>query len=216
MLIRSSSTPVAHALFSDRPKSNRVFDSNINNNTLHTNDLCITKISVLHGVRCLSCHFLTQFVRQEFEIDLATIARNCSNSWFPDFSPKSNSLGRKKFRRAVSDSNLEELASTTLDIKEVWSSRTLVSKSLHKHHHKSMLHTEPSFSIYNTDDNFEEEGENGDSGEGKLERSATIGESIEGEFSFRKNVMCKIEEGDNEQDEEVKKGKFGPIQRSEN
>ncbi|KAL2469587.1 Tetratricopeptide repeat (TPR)-like superfamily protein [Abeliophyllum distichum] len=195
MLLRSSSTPVAQALFSDSP--NRGFDSNINNTTLHTTDLCITKISVLHGVRSLSsfsCH---------------SSPDSLSNSWFPDFSPKSNSLGRKNFRRALSDSNLEELASTSLDIKEVWSSRTLVSKSLHKHHHKSMLHTQPSFSIYNTDDNFEEDGENGDSGEGKLERSATIGESIEGEFSFRKSVMCKIEEGDNEQDEEERKGNLG-------
>ncbi|CAI9776035.1 unnamed protein product [Fraxinus pennsylvanica] len=104
----------------------------------------------------------------------------------------------------LSDSNLEELASTLFDIKEVWSSRTLVNKSLHRHYN-SMLHTEPSLSIYSTEDKFEEARENGDSGDGKLERSTTTGESIEGEFNFGKNVMWKIEEGDNEQDVEERK-----------
>ncbi|CAI9771222.1 unnamed protein product [Fraxinus pennsylvanica] len=127
-----------------------------------------------------------------------------SNSWLPDFSPKSNSVRWKKLRRALSDSNLEELASTSFDNNEVWSSITLINKSLNKHH-KSMLYTEPSFSIYNTNDKFEER-ENGDSAGGKLERSATIGESIEGEFCFGKNLMCKNEEGDNEQEEEERKG----------
>lgn len=75
-----------------------------------------------------------------------------------------------------------------------------------------MLHTERSFSIYNREDEFEEARENGDSGDGKLERGATIGESIEDEFSFGKNVMCKIEEGDNEQDVEERKRNLSRIE----
>ncbi|CAA2964655.1 TPR_11 domain-containing [Olea europaea subsp. europaea] len=74
-----------------------------------------------------------------------------------------------------------------------------------------MLHTERSFSIYNREDEFEEARENGDSGDGKLERGAIIGESIEDEFSFGKNVMCKIEEGDNEQDVEERKRNLSRI-----
>lgn len=38
------------------------------------------------------------------------------------------------------------------------------------------------------------------------ESPATIGKSIEGEFCLGKNLMCKIEEGDSEQEEEERKG----------
>ncbi|KAI3469857.1 hypothetical protein Pfo_026520 [Paulownia fortunei] len=82
-----------------------------------------------------------------------------------------------------------------------------MSESLHNHP-KSMLHTEPSFSIYSTDDKFGEEAENEDlikeklmENQGKLERSAAIGESIETQFSFGANAMRMIKEDDDEDDE---------------
>lgn len=71
-----------------------------------------------------------------------------------------------------------------------------------------MLRTEPSFSIYDLKDEVVEKDENGE----KLERTVTIGESIEsvgsGEFSFGKNgnSMALIEENGNEAEEEEGEG----------
>lgn len=63
-----------------------------------------------------------------------------------------------------------------------------------------MLRTEPSFSIYNSEDGFGEESENGCS---PLERSVTIGDSIGSrEFSFGKKGMGLIEEDDNEKEQD--------------
>lgn len=63
-----------------------------------------------------------------------------------------------------------------------------------------MLRTEPSFSIYNSEDGFGEESENGCS---PLERSVTIGDSIgSGEFSFGKKGIGLIEEDDNEKEQD--------------
>lgn len=74
-----------------------------------------------------------------------------------------------------------------------------------------MLRTEPSFSLYNLKDEVVENDGNGE----KLERTVTIGESIEsvdsGEFSFGKNDngMTLIEENGNEAEEEGEEEKEG-------
>ncbi|CAK9139561.1 unnamed protein product [Ilex paraguariensis] len=70
-----------------------------------------------------------------------------------------------------------------------------------------MLHTEPSFSIYNSQDGFEgNEKEELVESDGYLKRSVTIGDSIEaigsGEFSFGTKGMGLIQEDDNEEKEE--------------
>lgn len=74
-----------------------------------------------------------------------------------------------------------------------------MSESSQHDHQESVLFTEPSFCIYNTDD--DKFGEVAENGEGKLERSATIGENIEAEFSFGKNEMRMIEEDEEEEEE---------------
>ncbi|KAK6161121.1 hypothetical protein DH2020_004502 [Rehmannia glutinosa] len=58
-----------------------------------------------------------------------------------------------------------------------------------------MLHTEPSFSIYSTDDEFGEEAKNEDLITDKM---------IESQFSFEPNAMRIIEENDEEHEEEQK------------
>ncbi|KAL6532454.1 hypothetical protein OROGR_014424 [Orobanche gracilis] len=71
-----------------------------------------------------------------------------------------------------------------------------------------MLHTEPSFSIYSTDDNFGDEAENED----------LIEKKLEAQFSFRSNSMRVIVE-DNEEDGEKERalnrfkdrGESGPL-----
>lgn len=68
---------------------------------------------------------------------------------------------------------------------------------------ESLLRTEPSFCIY-TDDEFGEKVGNLEVAREKIERTATIGENVEGEFSFAENGMGKIEEDDNEDEEEEK------------
>ncbi|PIN15652.1 hypothetical protein CDL12_11706 [Handroanthus impetiginosus] len=118
------------------------------------------------------------------------------------FSSFSNNLsGRKTFRRALSDSNLE---GTSFGLEDVYSSRILMSDPLCEDE-TSMLHTEPSFCIYSSDDKFEPENEDSIKGklmgnEGKLERSVTIAESIEPQFSFGMNAMRVISEDLNEED----------------
>lgn len=72
-----------------------------------------------------------------------------------------------------------------------------------------MLHTEPSFSIYSSDDKFGEEAENEELIKQKLaeiKRTATIGESIESQFSFGPNAMRIIEEADGDEDDDDDEG----------
>ncbi|KAG8369789.1 hypothetical protein BUALT_Bualt14G0050200 [Buddleja alternifolia] len=189
MLLRSSSAPASQTLFPESP--HRDFNANISNKNhrlSNTHENCSAKISFSHGGQHLRSF-------------------SCNSS--PEFSPKGISIGRKTFRRARSDSNLDGLAfSTSFDLEEVYRSRILRTASVHNRQ-KQMLHTEPSFSIYNTDDKFEEEIEI--KNEEKLERSATIGGSIEAEFSFAGNDMLMIkedEEAEEEDEEESAKNRF--------
>lgn len=64
------------------------------------------------------------------------------------------------------------------------------------------LRTEPSFCIYNGDDDkFGGEADNMEKIQEKMERSATIGESIEAEFSFGGSAMRIIEEDEDEDED---------------
>ncbi|CAA0817473.1 Tetratricopeptide repeat (TPR)-like superfamily protein [Striga hermonthica] len=64
-----------------------------------------------------------------------------------------------------------------------------------------MLHTEPSFAIYSTDDKFAEGAENEDLIREKIERSDAIGKTIDTQFSFESNSMRIIEEDDDDGEE---------------
>ncbi|PIA40006.1 hypothetical protein AQUCO_02500017v1 [Aquilegia coerulea] len=176
MLLRSSSTPVLGSLFSswsDTP--NRDFDNNKHSSS--TPDHHHKKISFLHGGHSNFTSY------------------SCNSS--PISTPSNNkSIGG--FRRAQSDGNLEGLIAAC-DTDEFHSSKPL-SRSLRKPHH-SMLQTIPSFSIYNSTNEFEEEeGWGGDfsDNDGFLKRSITIGENINGvgsgNFSFGKNMNLIVEE----------------------
>ncbi|KAL0456902.1 UNVERIFIED_CONTAM: hypothetical protein Slati_1029400 [Sesamum latifolium] len=86
---------------------------------------------------------------------------------------------------------------------------------------------EPSFSIYSDDDKFEGEAEKEDlikeklmDSKGKLVRSATIGDSIEAQFSFGRNSIGMIVEDEDEEvdeeeeeEEEEEKEKERPLNR---
>ncbi|GER52221.1 tetratricopeptide repeat protein [Striga asiatica] len=80
-----------------------------------------------------------------------------------------------------------------------------------------MLHTEPSFAIYSTDDKFAEGAENEDLIREKIERSDAIGKTIDTQFTFGSNSMRIIEEEDDDDEEEEEKervfqglDKYGP------
>lgn len=78
-----------------------------------------------------------------------------------------------------------------------------MSESAQQSNGESMLlRTEPSFCIY-TDDEFGQHVGNVE-GREKIERTATIGENVEAEFSFGENEMRVIEEVENEVEEEEK------------
>ncbi|KAA8527817.1 hypothetical protein F0562_035314 [Nyssa sinensis] len=196
MLLRSSSTPVVQTHFLDSPP--RDFDTVNNNKHLQAHHHCCSKLSICVGHHHLQ---LSSFSRNSSLISL-------SGSGFFDFDPNPNKNRLRVLRRTQSDGNLEGLASISFDLDDFCNSNT--SRSLDKHH-KSMLHSAPSFSIYNSKDGFEEDEselgseklvENGEC----LVRSVTIGDSIEatgsGEFSFGKKTMGLIEENGEEEEEE--------------
>uniref|UniRef100_A0A5B6ZQ94 Tetratricopeptide repeat-like superfamily protein n=1 Tax=Davidia involucrata TaxID=16924 RepID=A0A5B6ZQ94_DAVIN len=197
MLLRSSSTPVVQSHLSDSP--NRDFDSinHHNNKHLQAHDHCCSKFPFIHaGHRRLNL--------RSFSCNSSPISH--SGSGFFEFDPKPNSPCHRAFRRARSDGNLEGLASTSFDLDEFCNSNT--SRSLHRHH-KSMLHSAPSFSIFNSEDGFEEDERELES-DGCLVRSVTIEASIEAigsdEFSFGKKTMGLIEENGEEVEEEALNG----------
>ncbi|KAK4425393.1 hypothetical protein Salat_1733300 [Sesamum alatum] len=202
MLLRSSSAPVARSLFQDCPSIDS--DNNISNSNRLTkaHEHRTAKISFGHGFQRLS----------PFSCNSSPVYP--SNACLPEFSPKHRAIGRITFRRAQSDSNLEGLGG-------FYSPRRVMSESL-CNYQKSTLHTEPSFSIYSDDDKFEGEAEKEDEkldSKGKLVRSATIGASIESQFSFGRNSIGMIVEDDNEaeevdeEEEEEEEEKERPLNR---
>lgn len=71
-----------------------------------------------------------------------------------------------------------------------------------------MLHTEPSFCIYSNEDKFEDDAAKEDyirekltNSDEKLERSATIGDSLDSQFSFARSSMGMIKEDDYDDDD---------------
>ncbi|KAL0287215.1 UNVERIFIED_CONTAM: hypothetical protein Sangu_2701200 [Sesamum angustifolium] len=204
MLLRSSSAPVARSLFSDSPSLD--LDTNISSNGRlpKAREHRTAKVSFCHGLQHLS----------SFSCNSSPVYP--SNSCLPEFSPKHRAIGRITFRRAQSDSNLEGLGG-------FYSSRIMMSESM-CNYQKSTLHTEPSFSIYSDDDKFEGEAEKEDlikeklmDSKGKLVRSATIGDSIEAQFSFGRNSIGMIVEDENEEveeeEEEEQEEKERPLNR---
>ncbi|KAK6254677.1 hypothetical protein SCA6_015982 [Theobroma cacao] len=183
MLLRSSSTPVIGSLlfpFSDSP--NKDLD---------------TTYRLLHGnhSRNLFCH------GQE-NLNLTSLSHNSSplshsTSGFSEFNQESGSFHLRGFRRAKSEGSLEKLDYSSCDIAQFLDSRT--PKKSFCRHHITMLHSAPSFSIFN-------EGlEDGQGGEEALERTVTIGESIDAvgnaDFSFGKKCMELIQEEGEEEEE---------------
>lgn len=121
-----------------------------------------------------------------------------STAVFSEFNQESGSFFLKGgFRRATSEGSLEKLDFDSFDIAHLVNSGT-PKKSFYRHH-ITMLHSAPSFSIFN-------EGlEDGEVGESGLERSVTIGENIDAignaDFCFKKKCMQLIqEEGDEEEE----------------
>lgn len=82
-----------------------------------------------------------------------------------------------------------------------------------------MLHSSPSFSIYHSGDEFQDL-EGRDPSQEALERTITIGESLEaigsGEFSFNKKSMSLIVEREEEKDEVVDGIQSGSVEEEAN
>ncbi|KAG9148784.1 hypothetical protein Leryth_018097 [Lithospermum erythrorhizon] len=123
-------------------------------------------------------------------------------------------LNRRSFdkfvRRAQSDSDLEGLMSTSFDMEEVY--RMKVQQSSDSHKNSSMvLHSEPSFAIYNNTHNQDSEDDNELAKSDSLfGLSETINDQLEalgtGEFTF--GNMGFIEENDIEEEEETEDEKM--------
>lgn len=186
MLLRTSSNPVGQ-------RTHFLDSHNKDSDSLHLYDNSdSSKVSFIqdqHYLSSLSC-------------DSSPIYR--FNGELSEFNVNSR---RKLFRRAKSDGDLEGLASISFDIEELYNSKVL-NTSLNNNkpqmqQNKSGLRTEPSFSIYSSNDGVAGNYEN-------LERTTTTGESIRslgsGQFSFRRNSMAQIEE--NEESEEVPLNEF--------
>lgn len=182
-MIRSSSTPVIGSLLSLLPDSpNRDHDHST------------SKISFSHGVNHLS-------------LNPMSCPKNplSSASRFKELNQESRSSGLRTIRRTRSDGNLEALTCSSYDMEEFGKSQAPTESSCKNL--KSMLRTEPSLSIYNSNcdetqdsNNLKQEFDNKE----QLERTVTIGEVIEGlddgrDFSFGKKTMGLIEEAEDEQ-----------------
>ncbi|KAF5205540.1 Pentatricopeptide repeat [Thalictrum thalictroides] len=188
MLLRSSSTPVFGSLlssWSDSPK--RDFDNNTNNK---------------HSSSTPDHHHKKFYIFNGGHSNFSSYSCNSSPSiaGFSDLDLESNTKSLGGFRRAQSDGNLKGLI-TACDIDEFHSSKPRPRSSLRKPRH-SMLQTIPSFSIYNSTTEFEEDkegwgGEYSDK-DGFLKRSITIGDNINGvgsgDFSFGKDMNSIVEE----------------------
>ncbi|KAB2625590.1 hypothetical protein D8674_017250 [Pyrus ussuriensis x Pyrus communis] len=120
-----------------------------------------------------------------------------SASGFPEFNQESESLSLEGIRRVLSDGNLEgRLVYSFCDMEEFRNSAAPL-KSSYTHDHNAMLETAPSLNIFNKASEFRDEMiRRQDSKQEPLERSITIGDSIDvtglGGFSFEK--MRLIEE----------------------
>lgn len=162
MLLRSSSTPVLGSLlssFSETP--NRDFDR---------------KISISHG----GYSSFSSFSCSSSPITPSVGGGGGYSEFDKDsIRKKSSSLGG--FRRAQSDGNLKGLAA---DMDEFNSSSKPLPRSLRKPHH-SMLQSIPSFSVFNSSNEYDEEEEEEEEEEvvvveEALKRSITIGDNITG------------------------------------
>ncbi|XVF28519.1 hypothetical protein REPUB_Repub15cG0036600 [Reevesia pubescens] len=174
MLLRSSSTPVIgslHFSFSNSP--NKDLD---------------TTYRLLHGRENLNS---TPFLHGSSPVSHST-------SGFSEFNQQSGSFRLKGFRKVKSEGSLEKLDYSSCDIAQFLDSKT-PKKSFYKHH-ITMLHSAPSFSIFN--EGLEDGQVEGDEA---LERTVTIGESIDAtenaDFSFVKKCMELIQEEGEEEEE---------------
>ncbi|KAF9612308.1 hypothetical protein IFM89_038911 [Coptis chinensis] len=201
MLLRSSSTPILGSLLSSLSETpNRDFDATNNNiNKPSLSNSGHKRLSFLHGAHP----------------SFSSFACNSSSfNGFSDIDQETNTGSLGGLRRAQSAGNLEGL----IDMDEFHTSNKPSLRSSRKPHH-SVLQTIPSFSVYSTrneEDEEEEEMEEEVEGElsekyGFLKRAITIGDNINGEFSFGKNMDLVMEEeggnelnnfGDNEEEEE--------------
>eukprot|EP00258_Populus_trichocarpa_P047473 XP_024463492.1 uncharacterized protein LOC7494753 isoform X2 [Populus trichocarpa] len=201
MLLRSSSTSAAGPLFSpfsDGP--NRDFDAVNNTHDTHTNH--IKHQPVFHDHKLSFPHGLQH-------LNLTPLSGHSSSSPLSELDQEKGSSRINSLRRASSDSNLESFVYTSSCDQEEFRNSTTTSKKFQYRHHKRMLHSSPSFSIFYKNDELEDEGHNGtDVGrEEELMRTITIRENIEsigsGDFSFGKTSMGLIEEeGEKEQEQD--------------
>lgn len=129
---------------------------------------------------------------------MSTISCNSSPAYLSSlsgFNPKSR---RQVFRRVKSDSSLEGLFSNSLDLEDLYFSRILIRGSADKHN--PMLHTEPSFCIYSTDDGVEEVLGNEDLEGQKVVEGDGIAALGSPKFSFGNHAMALIEEDGGEEE----------------
>ncbi|CAK7327321.1 unnamed protein product [Dovyalis caffra] len=198
MLLRSASTSAAGPFFSPFSASpDRDFDT-VNNS--HTKSNHIKHYPLFHDHRLSLPHGLPH-------LNLTPLSGS-SSSPLSELNQEKASFRLNSFRRAWSDSNLDDLVYTwSCDQDEFHNSTTTPNKFPYRHH-KRMLHSSPSFSIFNKNDGQEDEELNRvDMGrEEDLMRTITIGENIEsigsGDFSFGKKSMGLIqEEGEEDQEQ---------------
>ncbi|KAJ8763869.1 hypothetical protein K2173_003651 [Erythroxylum novogranatense] len=185
MLARSKSRPLAGTLFSpfsDKPAGEYDAYHNIHYTKHHL---------TVHGLHHLKL----------------TPLPCCSSSPVSELHQEnSSSFDLQGFRRAFSDSSLERLDISHC-LKEEFHASTIPRKLAYRHQRTEMLHTAPSFSVFNTADGDEEEELEVDVEQGKedLKRTVTVGDNIEaigsGEFSFGKKGMGLIEEEGEEETE---------------
>jgi hypothetical protein len=151
--------------------------------------------------------------------NLTSSAYHCA-SQLSECNQEPSSFRSRAFRRAFSDGNLEGLGYTCSNLDE-FRNPTTPRNSLFKRN-KSMLQSSPSFSIFNSsDESQDEESAPQDPSKGALKRTVTIGESIEGvtgsgEFCFSKKSMSLIQEGKEEEEEGVNEVQNLSFEEAEN
>ncbi|KAG4126504.1 hypothetical protein ERO13_D10G160000v2 [Gossypium hirsutum] len=176
MLQRSSSTPVFGSLifpFTDSPNKDL--------------DATYRLLQGNHGGK-LDSHCQESLNLTSFSHNSSSESHSASGLF--EFNPESGGFRLKGFRRAKSEGSIERLDYRSCDISHFLDPRT-PKRSFHRHH-ITMLHSAPSFSIFN------EGVEDGKLGEESLERTVTIGENIDAvgnpDFSFRKKFSYNDEE----------------------
>ncbi|XP_010262453.1 PREDICTED: uncharacterized protein LOC104600973 [Nelumbo nucifera] len=177
MLLRSSSTPILGSLLSSFPDSpNRDFDNNKHPSSFdhHPKKISFPHSGLHHpGFGSFSCN---------------SPPNSHSVVGFTDIDRESSGSGSRGFRRAQSDGNLEGLAAASCDVDEFQCSNPPTVSS--RRPSMPMLETIQSFSFYNSRAKKEEDEEQDQEG-GLLQRSVTIGESIDAlgnaDISSKKN-----------------------------